>query len=180
MAVRIDDVLHHLVARSAAPSSMGSQLDRLRTGTFGRPDPFRSRDEAENQIMEQAQLLRCMSDFADRLEFRTATSTFRALEKIQKRTNPKLNQGYIALAVLRAYQEWGTQSEARALVAVYAYIRSIAPDSVAPPPKNETDIIQAFRTGKAKRAREFSAEVYADALLALGTFLQTWNKRKQR
>lgn len=179
MSIRTDDVLHFLVARAGAPSSMGAQLDRMRTGTVGKPDPFRARDEAETQILVQAHLLRCLSEFAEKAEFRP-TIPYKALEKVQKHTFPRLSQGYIALGTLRAYQEWSTSSSERGLVAVYHYIGTLAPTAVPPPPKNEPDIVQAFRTGKAKRARGQAAEVYADSLLALGGFLATWNKRRTK
>lgn len=178
MHVKIDDILHMLVSRSAAPSTFGAQLDRLRFGLQATPDPFRAREEVENAMLDQAVILRCMDDFVTRQEFRGNVVT--ALDKVQKLTRPKLSQGYIALSTLRAYQEWSTQSQERALVAVYHYLASIAPAFVPPPPKNEPDLLLAFRTNKAKRARSKAADVYADSLLALGNHVTSWNKRENR
>jgi hypothetical protein len=179
MTIRTDDVLHHLVARSAAPSSFGSQLDRMRYGISTKPDPFRARDDAESQMLEQAGLLRCIDAFAYREEFRSSNTTnFKKLEKVQRASRPRHCQGTIALNVLRAYQEWSTQSQERALVAVYQYLATIAPEACPPPPKNEPDLVHAFRTDKAKRCRTIAAEIYADALLALGQHLTQWNRTK--
>jgi hypothetical protein len=144
----------------------------MRFGLITPPDPFRARADAENQMMEQAELLRCIDAFSTRDEFKQG---YAKLEKIQKAC--RLPQGHLAIAVLRAYHEWSTQSQERALVAVYRYLQTIAPGAIPTPPKNEDDLVQAFRTGKAKRSRDLSAEVYADALLALGSFLTVWNKR---
>lgn len=160
---------------------MGAQLDRMRFGLATTPDPFRARDDAENQLLEQAALLRCIDDFALRQDFRSyKVASISKLEKIQKATNPRLPQGYIALNVLRSYQEWSTNSQERALVAIYRYLSTITPDAIPTPPKGEEDLVQAFRLGKAKRARDLCAEIYADALLALGGHVTTWNRRKQR
>lgn len=173
MSTRIADILDFLVAKSAAPSTMGAQLDRLRNGVSVPPDPFRAREDTENALLRTASILRCLDSFASRDVF----VNHRALEKIQK--NCKLSQGYIALSILRAYQEWSSQSQERGLVEVYRVIVRLAPKSVAAPPKDtDEDLLQMFRTNKAKRARSFAAEAYADSLLAMQDFVRTWNKKK--
>jgi len=172
--ITVDDILHHLVARSAAPSTMGAQLDRMRFGLSSQPDPFQARDDAESRMMDQAALLRCMDHFATRQECRGKNAMeCKMLARIQRFT--RMPQGAIALAVLRAYQEWRTYSDARALVAVYNYVRSIAPAVTPNPP--DGDIYQAFRTGEAKKAVAFAAEAVADSLLALQQHVATWGKR---
>lgn len=178
MSVAVNDILDHLVARSAAPSTLGAQLDRLRYGTHSAPDPFRARDDAENHMIQQAGLLRCISEFTSRQEFGTKYGT---IEKLQKGSG--LPQGYLAIGVLRAYHEWCTcqqSSQERGLIAVYQYIHGVARNAVPEPPASELDLLQAFRTGKAKRARGMSAEAYADALLALQAHVQVWNRRHRK
>jgi hypothetical protein len=175
MIVSVNDILDHLVARSAAPSTFGAQLDRLRFGTHSAPDPFRARDDAENHMLEQASLLRCIADFEQRQEF---GSRYGTLERIQR--GARLPQGYIAIGILRAYHEWSSQSEERGLVEVYRYIATHA-SAIAPGvPKGETDLHQAFRTGKAKRARNLAAEAYADALLALQAHVSAANRKRKK
>lgn len=184
--VQVADVLDHLVARAGAPSTMGAQLDRMRFGIQTAPDPFRARDDAENNLLRQAGLLRCVDDFAARHEFSVSTrqrvasaAGYKVLDRLQKAT--KRGQGEIALGVLRAYHERVTcsigQSQERGLLEVYRYIASLAPDDVPAPPKDTEDLLMAFRTGKAKRARNMACEAYADALLALQNHCRVWNKR---
>ncbi len=163
------------VSIAAAPSTLGAQLDRLRYGIHSAPDPFQARDDAENHMIEQAGLLRCIDEFSTRAEFSTKYGT---IEKLQKASG--LPQGHIAISVLRAYHERCTcqqSSQERGLVAVYQYIASIGRSSVPEVPAKETDVLQAFREGKAKRARSISAEAYADSLLALEAHVKVWNRR---
>lgn len=180
MSILVSDVLDFLVSKSAAPSTFGAQLDRLKYGVHVAPDPFRAREEAENHLLQQAALLRCIDDFAKRDVFHSQTrqrtgivGSFKMLSKFQQVANR--GQGEIALGILRAYQEWCTQSQERGLAAVYNFLVGIAP-SVAPPlPKG--DLLQAFREGTAKRARAAACEAYADSLLALQYHVRVWNKR---
>lgn len=179
--ITLEDVLDTLVSRGGyAPSSMGSQLERLASGITTSPDPFRARDEAENTIMRNAQVLRVISDFTGRREFR---ERFETLKKLQRATHPQLDQGYIAFGTLRAYHERCTRSKERALVEVYHFLGTIAPDAVPGPPKQARDVddlVQLFREGKAKRARALAAEAYADAYLALESHLRQVNRKTDR
>lgn len=173
MTISVDAILHFLVARTNAPSSFGAQLDRLRFGIHTPPDPFRARADAEDAMLATAALLRCLDDFKGRADF---GPEYKALQKVQLKSSPKLDQGYIALGALRAYHEWSSQSQERGLVEVYHFVEKCAPGYAPPPPKDEPDVLQAFRTNKAKRARSKAAEVYADALLALQQHVRKWNR----
>lgn len=183
VSIQIDDILGFLVADTLTPSTMGAQLERLQFGLYTTSDPFRARDDAESRILEQAEILRTMDSFAAVTEFRPATSKaqgYKTLERIQRcATNrPYPCQGAIALHVLKAYQRRATQSQERGLVEVYGVLRHIAP-SATPTFDGDHDAVQAtqvFREGKASRARQLAAAAYADALLALGYFLN----RRQR
>ena len=179
MNIRLDDILHHFVARTGAPSTFGAQLDAMRVGTASTPDPFRSRSQAEDRLLETAGILRCVAEFTGRQEFRSnGRTSFKALQKVQKAaTHVMLDQGVIAHHVLRAYQEWSTSSQERALAAVYQYLGRIAPSVIPPLPSSEADLADAFKAGKSKRARDFAAEIYADSLLALSAFLTQYNKQ---
>lgn len=174
-SVSTADVLDHLVGQSATPSNLGAQLERLRFGTHSAPDPFRARDDAENHMLQQAALIRCIDDYASRQVLPVAA---RAIEKVQKEIHR--DQGAIAVGVLRAYHEWATQSQQRGLVQVYRYIASIAPKLAPKPPESDgVELVQLFREGKAKRCANLAAECYADSLLGLIQHLQAWNKRNK-
>lgn len=186
MLIQVSDVLDHLVTRyAAAPSTMGAQLERMRYGVHSTPDPYRARAEAEDHMMQQANLLRCIDEFTARNEFSvpargpgSGNCGYKILEKFQKTT--RRGQGAIAISILRAYQERCTQSQERGLVEVYNYLASIAPDAVPKPPKGDQDLLQAFRTETAKRARALAAEAYADSLLALQNHVRIWNRKSRR
>lgn len=192
--IHVQDILDHLVTRYAsAPSTMGAQLERMRYGVHSTPDPHRARAEAEDHMLKQANLLRCIEAFETRQEFFSGVSVrgrgassaggYKILEKIQKAT--KKGQGAIAMGILRAYHERVTctrgQSQERGLVEVYNFLASIAPDAVPKPTKSaEADLLQAFRSGTLKRAHELACEGYADALLALRQHVEIWNRAKER
>lgn len=176
--IDIEHILDSLVSSGGyAPSSMGHQLERMQLGISVPSDTFRARDESENAMLRQAVLLRTISEFSARKEFRERYET---LKKIQRGTRPEMEQGRIAIAILRAYHERATRSKERGLVEVYRIIGGLALDVVPAPPasaRDVDDVVQAFREGTAKRARAISAEAYADSYLALAQFLRVQNKK---
>ncbi len=175
MTVQIADVLDALVATTYAPSNFGAQLARLRDGLSGCQDPFRARDQVEENLMQHAEVIRCTDAFGARAVlgiYRPAV-----IEKIQKES--KYDQGRIALAILRAYHERSTSSQERGFAEVYRVLSRIAPKlSPDPPTLDLVDLVQAFREGKARRCRNFAAEAYADALLGLSHHVRAFNKRQ--
>lgn len=176
--IRLDDVLHFLVAKTCAPSSLGSQLDRLRLGFVPTPDPFRARADVEDKMLADAVVIRCVDTFSLRQEFVPTSGNYNVLQKIQNKTTPPLGQGNIAVHILRAYTERSFQSSERGLVAVYQYLSSIVP-TMAPPNKDDLDLLQAFRQGQAKKSRALSCEAYADSLLALQAHIKVFNKKEK-
>lgn len=168
---------------------MGAQLERMRYGVHSTPDPHRARAEAEDHMMKQAAMLRCIEDFKSRNEFHVPArgpaaggGGYKILEKLQKHS--RIGQGALAYGILQAYHERvtcsNTQSTIRGLVEVYQFIARIAPDGVPRPPKTDVDLVQAFRTDVAKRACSMAAEAYADSLLALRQFVEIYNKKDHR
>ena len=175
-----DDILAFLVSDGLIPSSFGSQLERLRDGVSNTADPIRAREEAERQMLENAEILRTVREFSEVFEFSKPTPRsqgLKSLEKIQKGTIPRKRQGEIALNSLRVFQAWGPRSQERGFVAVYGYLRSIAPTKTPPLDLDLHGAVQAFRDGTAKRARDIAASTYADSLIALSRFLDVRNKR---
>lgn len=185
--VHVNDILDFLVAKSAAPSNFGAQLDRLKYGVQLQADPHRQRAEVEDHLLQQAVLLRCIDTFAGRQEFSVSTrqrkaadSGYKAISKIQE--SAKLYpQGQIALQILRAYHERARKgAEDPGLVAIYYYVSKIAPEMAPPLPalKSGEDLATAFKAGHAKRVRSFVCEAYADALLALTEHVRVFNKKQ--
>lgn len=172
MTVHVADVLDALVATTSAPSNFGAQLTRLRDGLSGTQDPFRARDQVEENLMHQAAIIRCTDAYAARRTLGIYKPA--VIEKIQKETHA--DQGRIALAILRAYHERSTASMERGFVEVYRILRRIAPKTT-PPTDEDTELLQLFREGKAKRCRNFAAEAYADSLLGLQFHCKVWNKQ---
>lgn len=183
--IKVPEVLDFLVAKSCAPSTMGAQLDRLRTGVHLTPDAFRQKSDVEDHLLAQAVLIRCIDQFSKRESFSTSTrqrkaadAGFKVLTQISESAKSR-SQGSIAVGILRAYQERSTASPARGLVAVYEFISSITPSLVPPLPKDIKDVVVAFDKGTAKRARSFACEAYADALLALEGHVRVFNKKEK-
>lgn len=187
--VHVNDILDFLVAKSAAPSTMGAQLDRLRYGIQLQPDPFRQRAEVEDHLLNQAVLLRCIDTFAGRQEFSVSTrqrkaadSGYKALSKIHEKTKGR-PQGQIALEILRAYHERAKKgAEDPGLAAIYYFVARVAPDVAPELPtiKDGADLATIFKSGNAKRARSFACEAYADALLALTEHVRVFNKKEAK
>lgn len=123
-------------------------------------------------MLEQAAILRCMDHFASRQDVRAKNlPELKTLEKLHRHT--RIPRGALAFAVLRAYQERSTASKERGLVEVYGYVKSIAPHLAT---CEELDLLTAFRSNTAKRARSLSAELVADSLLALQSHVAIWNQ----
>lgn len=166
--IHMDEVMAHLVADTIVPSTFGAQLDRLKYGIHGHADPVKARKDAEDHILEQAELIGVIDRFAKIDQFRPA---YKLLEKIQR--HARRPQGQIALGVMGAYQKWVTNAgNERGFLAVYAYLAKIAP-SISPPVAPEFDkALQSFRDGSARQARDYAAGAYADSILALSAYLK--------
>jgi len=134
MSVSVADVLDNLISVSAAPSTLGAQLDRLRLGTHSAPDPFRARDDVENHLIQQAALIRCIDQFTARQVLPIPRPAI--IEKIQKETHT--DQGRIAVSVLRAYHERSTRSQERGMVEVYRLLARMAPETTPPSPTEDS------------------------------------------
>ncbi len=192
MVVNINDVLQHLVSKTAAPSSIGSQLDRLADNAAdkerdaivtARPrgqqygNPYLARDRQERAIADLAPIARCLADLArvNRCEYLEDKAELRRL----RRALPHRGDGELVILVLTAYQEWASTSDKRALAALYSWMHTVAP-AMYPAPKMKQETLEwAFRGAEAKKAFQRASEAYADAKLVLDAWVTWWN-RKQR
>lgn len=172
--VALQDVLEHLGASSCTASSFGSQLERARDGTAGAIDYVRARDRAEVRILASAAIIRCVDALAEAQLNRTGES---CVDIRKFAVKIRMAEGATVIAVLRAYQPWATSWPEHGLAEVYAWMRSRNPSLKEADPGGETSIAQAFRVGKAKRARTIAAAVLADAEVAVHAWVEQWNGR---
>ncbi len=172
LSISVHDILDFLVSRGGTPSNLGAQLERLRDGTTGCQDPFRSRDEVETNMLRMATIIRCIDEFEVRQEL---SPKGQDIEKLNRYA--QLPEGRIAIGILRAFHERPSSPE-RGLVEIYRFIAKIAPRGVPSIPKDCTDLLQAFRDGEAKRCRFIACSVYADALLALQHHVRVFDKQQ--
>jgi hypothetical protein len=174
--VTLSDVLDHLSAETTVSSSFGAQLERARDGTTGAADYVRSRSGAEARILARAAIIRCVDALS------VCPNLFRTGEACgdirRFAVRAKLPEGAAVIAVLRAYQPWATSSQERGLAEVYQFARSRNPSLQAADPAGESSIAQAFRVGKARRARLIAALLLADAEVALHAWVENWNRRE--
>lgn len=172
--VHLNDVLEHLSSYTAAPSSMGNALERARDGVSGGgADPIRAQGQMEESLLRRAATIRCVDKLAGYNGIKFAPVDY--LGTFAKRI--RAQDGAIVVATLRAYQSWAAISKERGLVEVYRWMRSVS--ATLPPidTEGEADEAQAFRVGKAKKARGEAARLLADADVVLSVWVERWNAR---
>lgn len=171
--VHLRDVLEALTSITAAPSSMGNALDRARDGVSGgTADPVRMQGQIEESMLRRAAVFRCVDGLAVYNGIRFAACV--DVQAFAKRI--RVNDGAVAVAVMRAYQPWVTQSAERALVAVYEWMRSQCPTMPELHADGESSPAQAFRVGKMKMARGVAIRMAADAQVVVATWVEQWNR----
>lgn len=171
--VTVDDILQFCVAKTCSPSALGGQLDQMRDGVSPSGDICAVLAAQEASTIKEAAVIRCL-DGLSMVEKAYFLRDLGALDRFTKEV-PCRGQGELIILTLRAYQEWATQSEERALVSVYNMMRRLAPHVYGVVLHDEVDLAQAFREGKAKAARRKAAELYADCYLVLNKWVQKWN-----
>jgi hypothetical protein len=187
--ITITDVLGFLSARTCTSSSMGGQLEKARSvyagaefsDTFNdmhvkspRPDSFQACDTAESQLVSDVPVLRCVDALA-RVKNAHVLRDRPSLVRLQKQV-PTRGQGELVVQCLRAYEEnRGDRSPEKALAAVYLWAHSRAPEAFPSVSHDEEDLAQAFRSGKAPKARQRASDLYGDCYLVLGAFVTWWN-----
>lgn len=115
-------------------------------------DPWGSMDRAEQDTVRELGVIRCLCDLAQ-----VKNISVRWISSIVSFHNKALHraQGELVVLVLRAYHEWSSQSQERALAEVYVFSQREA--------KHEGDydgakIAQEFREGKNVSARRQAAK----------------------
>ncbi|MBX3218904.1 MAG: hypothetical protein KF795_00210 [Labilithrix sp.] len=199
--VTLDRALDFLASRTCSPSTFGAQLDAMRESAAHaqrvdeedeepgdtaqlvrvgpiRKDPFAAQTNAENRILQEIGTIRCLDALAG-LRHDRVMKNKAGLARLQKLV-PDATSGALVILCLRAFAEWHLQSKERALAAVYTWASSLAPDAYPIPKHRESDLAQAFRAGKAVRARARAAELYGDCYLVLADWITAWNRRQIR
>ena len=197
--VTLDGALDFLASRACSPSTFGAQLDAMRESAAHaerideadeelpdaaqlvhvgptRKDPFVAQANAENRILQEIGTIRCLDALA-RLRHDRVMKNKRGLARLQQLV-PDSTSGTLVIQCLRAFAEWHLQSKERALAAVYMWASTLAPHAYPIPKHRESDLAQAFRVGKAVRARARAAELYGDCYLALADWITAWNRRQ--
>jgi hypothetical protein len=175
---RVDlyEVLEHLSSETMVSSAFGAQLDKAREGRSG-TDYVRARDGAEMRMLAKAAVIRCVDQLGACPNLFRMGEGLTAIRRFA--VHAKLVEGAAVVGVMRAYQPWATQRSESGLVAVYRYA---AAHGGAPAVDNagEDSMVNAFRTGKAKRARNVAALLLADAEIALAGWVESWNRKGAR
>lgn len=173
--VTLNDVLEHLSSVTQTPSSFGSQLERARDGTTGAADYVLSKEKAEMRLLANAAVIRCVDALSAMPNIFRTGEACNDIRKFAVRAG--MREGAAVIAVMRSYQPWDTLSKERGLAAVYEWARSRNPMLKPADPAGETTVAQAFRVGKAKRARTVAVLLLADAEVALSAWVERWNRQ---
>lgn len=191
--ITLDDALSFLSSRSCTPSTMGAQLDALRDRAEAdgqslnydgihvrsqRQDAVKVAKESENRLLRDIGVIRCVDALA-RVQHDRIMKNKPSLTKLQRLVADRC-EGELVVQCLRAYEARRLHSPEAALAAVYQWAHAHAPDSYPAVLHSETDLPQAFRLGKASRARQKAADLYADCYLVLAEFVAAWNRRQIR
>lgn len=170
--VSLQEVLEHFASTTQVRSILGVDLDRAREGRSDASDYVRRQERVEAALLADAAVLRCVDGLA------AAPNLFRLgptdkLRRFAQRV--KMGEGAAAVAVLRVYQPWATQWPEQGLAHVYGWMRDRCPSLERPELGKEASLAQAFRVGKAKRARDAAAVLVADAEIAISEWVARWN-----
>lgn len=206
-AVTVEDLLAVCIARNATPSTLGAQLEMLAERAHAKKsekrnvnpfaladadaaielaggfmlvrssigDPYAQRDAAESAMLGSCAALRCLAELAavkNSSTLKRDNSRRSALLSLAAHA-PERGQGELVVQCLRAYEEWRSVSKERALAAVFAWSKRVCGQSH----KDENELAQEFREGKAIAARKKASDLYADAFLLLGRWVHYWNRR---
>jgi hypothetical protein len=183
-AITLDDILYFLMAKTTVSSGFGAALERARVGLSGRPKKGSGQASCvaasesasqETLLLKAASISRCVTVLAgvEKVDFEPCPDLRRFA------TQAKMNEGEVAIGVLRAYQERCTQSEERALAEACIWLIKHVPGFEITL-KSEDDLAQDFRQGRQKRARGKSLCVLADARLVLAKWVVLWNRQRMR
>lgn len=192
-AVTLEEALSHLSCRSCTPSTMGAQLEALQNRADVGPardhegmhvkapirDAVRAAEQAESRMLRDIGAIRCLDALAS-LQHAHVLKDRPALAKMHKAV-PSRAQGELVIQCLRAHSEYrrgGKPDQDRALAAVYVWAHSRASDMFPLTAHDCEDLASAFKSGKAVRARQKAAELYADCYLVLAEFVVAWNRKQ--
>lgn len=191
MTVAVDEILCHLAARSSAPSSMGSQLERLALQseakkhgpgwtTHSKPTRPTPKDPSDD-ILRDAEVFRLIAELG---KIRAVDNIETAPTLIDVAAEQGGGIGRTLVRTLRAFQEAlrsPTDEELdranrRAERAQEAHKSDVFQRAIADyrAPRGVEAVQRLFGLKTSERA----AELYADSLLVLSLFVQDFNRKK--
>lgn len=173
--VSLSDVLSFLSSDAQSPSTFGGDLERARDGIVGIQDYVRQQAKAEEQILSRAAVIRCVDALIANSNLSDIGAPCGDIRRFASKC--KIRDGAAVVAVLRRYQPWATSWPESGLVAVYEWMRSQSKQLPPVDLSGESTAAQAFRVGKANRARSASAKLVADAITAISLWVERWNKK---
>jgi hypothetical protein len=173
--VHRDDVLQYLAANTLVSSSLGSQLEALRTDAFAEQSMSEKCARLELKMMRDVAIIRCVDALDQYVSIRFAD--VECLRRFAARCRTR--DGHMVVATIRAFQGWSSKSSERGLAEVFSLMRRKCP-TFAQVEFGEEETAQAFREGKANRARIQAARLLADAEIALASWIERWNRRWSR
>lgn len=171
-AVTVDEVLSHLMTRSMVPSPLGSMLARMRDGvTGGTHSPVAVSDSMHRRLLSQAAVLRCVEALVGVERF--GNSFCKRLRDAAKETGH--GEGYVVVAVMRAYQQWSNLSVERAYAAVahWAHMEENQPDD-----ETADKLAESFRIGKRSAVRARAKGLEAECRMMLTSWVKDWNRKR--
>ena len=94
----------------------------------------------------------------------------------------QVGDGQAAIMVLRAHQEWATQSTERGLYAVFALMRDRCPWTAPDHEHGVPPTLEEFRNGSlcAKKVRNHALRTLTDAELVLAGWVDIFNRKQVR
>lgn len=168
--VTYDDVLSFLKPYSLVPSSLGSQLQKLRDGVSIYPDPHRATDMMHTKLLADAAILRCIDTLKKKDSIQRYCST-PSLSRFSKTLN--VQEGGVAIGVLLAFSRWDTISKERGFAEIYSFTRKL--QGKWSPTETMADL---FRNSKAPVAYKLAKTLLYESETILKVWVQLWNSNK--
>lgn len=172
----LENILQFLVGSSNVPSNFGAVLERRQDDVIPTGDAQRVKDAIELSMLRDIAVIRCIDGLKEAKDFKNTG----AIRTLSRNCGFRYTEGALAVGVLTKYHHWEGYSPERALVEVYNWVRSLAPDKYKPILHDESSAHMAFAAGKAKKPRQIAADLYADALVIAADWVEKWNEDGSR
>lgn len=171
-------VLEHLSSDTQVASSFGADLERARDGTDRASNYVQQQSRAEERLLARAAVFRCVDALAATEQLTRTGDGCNAIRQFADRA--MMGHGRAVVMVLKAFQPWASQWPEQGLAATYEAMRRAVPALAEVDVGGEASTAQAFRVGKAKKARHQAALLVSEATIILSAWCERWNRRGHR